>query len=63
MRVDTCVGTCYGAMHRDVIVKFVEDNKHAFEVIPISRKRKLCLEFDREGANASQAPEEHHRAF
>ena len=27
MRVDTCVGNHYGAMHRDVLVDFIKDNK------------------------------------
>ena len=59
LRVDTCVGNRYRAMHRGVLVDFIKDDKHAFEVIPTSRKRKFYMEFDHEVPDNGQVPEEH----
>jgi hypothetical protein len=63
MRVDTCVGNRYGAMHRDELIEFIEDNKHAFKIIPTRHKKKFYLEYDHVVPYEGQAPEETQRAF
>jgi hypothetical protein len=50
-------------MQRDELVNFAKENRHAFEIIVTSRKRKFYLDFDNDAPDDGMPPEDHQRAI
>ncbi len=56
-------GRLYGGMPVEELVKFAAHNRHAYEIVPTTRKHNFYIEYDKNVVNTGQSLEEHERAF
>jgi hypothetical protein len=63
LRLDTKNGFRYGGMTGDDLAKFASADRHAYEIVPTSRKRKFYLDYDQEVHDTQQGTDVHDAAL
>jgi hypothetical protein len=53
----------YSVIRGDELTDLLSHNRHGYEIVPTTRKRKFYIEYDVEVLDTDQPAEEHERAF